>query len=322
MIGATIVAESEITTFIPFVDGTEQLKENLAFALEAADENNSFQFMVAINQNPIPPAYIFPTNYVSAGFYFPFDYGLPQYNAAFLDPFKPFEDNYFLRNFVYALTNVNSDGSLASGVYYDSSQPRPIQIPPTTLFSFPEYNFVTTGNTNLLAPQMSATANQWLYSPYQPSSPGQGNIGISEVGANLFLGGSQYNIFGLQYQSAKRLYSDGVSLHTNTLNSGGGSIPDVPYSEFFYGQVTPPQLQTTGYFFGVPFQDYLPGMAGFNPTNTGPSSPMILTVAQQAVGERVGERANCQQHVGANRLSRAILRQGLSRRCQWELEYQ
>lgn len=273
-------AEAIGSCFVPFVDGTEQLKENLAFALEAADEANSFQFAVAVNEEPQPPFWIFPTNYVSAGFYFPFDYGLPEYNYAFLVPFKPFEDNYFQRNFVYASTNLNSDGSLTSGVYYDSSQPVPIQVSDQPLFSFPEYNYVVSGNTNLLAPQMSATANQWIYSAYEPGSPGQGNIGISEVGTNLSLNSSQYNIFGLQYQTDYRLYSNGVSLLQNTLTPGGSSIPNVSYPEYFYGQVTPPQLQNIGYFFGVPFQDYLPGMAGFSPTNTGPAYPQVLAVGE------------------------------------------
>jgi len=108
------LAESEIQARIPFIDGTEQLKENLAFQLEAADKLGSFSFYVeGANQ-----AASFPQNYAYAGFYFPLDFGSPQYNYAFLHPFKPFEDNYFYRDFVYAFTNLNSDGSLASGAFY------------------------------------------------------------------------------------------------------------------------------------------------------------------------------------------------------------
>lgn len=286
---SSLPADLEIPPLVPFVNGTEQMKENLAFALEAADENNPFAFGIAANQYPEPPDYIFPANYACAGFYFPFDFGEPQYNYAFLDPFKPFEDNYFLRNFVYASTNLNSDGSLESDVYYDSSQSPPIQVylpypyyyP--SLFSFPEYDYVTTGNTNDLQPQMSATADQWMYTGYEPNSPGQGNIGISESGANLYLNNGQYNIFGLEYQSAFQLFnSNGVALYTNTLIAGGSGVPDESSadSQYFYGQATPPQLETVGYFFGVPFQDYLPGLAGFNPTNTGPSEPQVLAVGQ------------------------------------------
>jgi len=267
------LAESEILARVPFVDGTEQLKENLAFQLEAADENGAFSFFVeGANQ-----AVSFPPNYAYAGYYFPLDFGSSQYNFAFLHPFKPFEDNYFNRNFVYAFTNLNSDGSLESGAFYSSG----VQIPNTTLFSFPEYNFVSTGNTNLLAPQLSATNNQWLYSPYQPSSPGQGNIGITETGTNLFLNSGQANVFGLQYQSAIETYSNGT-LHTNTLHSGSGSIPDEPFTEFFYGQVTPPQLETVGYYFAIPNQTYLPGHVGFNPNNF-TNSIMITAVGQESL---------------------------------------
>lgn len=269
-----LLAESEIGARIPFIDGTEQLKENLAFQLEAADKIGAFSFYVdGANQ-----AVSFPQNYAYAGYYFPLDFGIPQYNYAFLHPFKPFEDNYFYRNFVYAFTNLNSDGSLKSGAFYSDG----VQIPNTTLFSFPEYNFVSTGNTNLLAPQLSATTNQWLYTPYQPGSPGQGDIGITESGTNLFLNSGQANVFGLQYQSAIETYSDGISLRTNRLNSGGGSIPDQPYAEFFYGQVTPPQLQTVGYYFSIPNQNYLPGHAGFNPNNF-TNSIMITAVGQESL---------------------------------------
>ena len=288
------VAEDVDLAFIPFLDATEQIKENAVFQLETADKNGAFSFTV---NNPYgnPTDVSFPPNYVYAGFLFPYDYGSPYFNYAFLDPFKPFEDNYFYRNFVYANTNLNTDGSLASGVYYDASSFPPIQIPNLTLFSFPEFDFVSTGNTNDLQPQMSATANQWLYTAYEPASPSQGNIGISKSGTNLFLNGGKSNVFGLTYQSAKRIYGNGT-LHTDTLNSGGGSIPDVGYPEYFYGQVTPPQLQPTGYFFAIPNQDYLPGHAGFNPNN--PTNSMMVTAVAQSL--QVGAWAKEQLVNGAS----------------------
>jgi hypothetical protein len=274
IINNDLLAESEILARVPFIDGTEQLKENLAFQLEAADKLGSFSFYVEeANQ-----AVSFPQNYAYAGYYFPFDLGSPQYDFAFLHPFKPFEDNYFYRNFVYAFTNLNSDGSLASGAFYSGG----VEIPSTTLFSFDEYDYVATGDTNYLAPQLSATNSQWLYSPYTPANPSYGNIGITESGTNLFLNGGQANVFGLQYQSAIQAYSDGTFLHTNTLNSGGGSIPDVPYTEYFYGQVTPPQLSTIGYYFAIPNQNYLPGHVGFDPNNY-TNSIMITAVGQESL---------------------------------------
>jgi hypothetical protein len=267
------LAESEIQARVPFLDGTEQLKENLAFQLEAADKLGAFSFYVdGANQ-----AVSFPQNYAYAGFYFPLDFGSSQYNFAFLHPFKPFEDNYFYRNFVYAFTNLNGDGSLTSSPFYSGG----IVIEPEAPFSFDEYGYVSTGNTNLLAPQLSATNSQWLYSPYEPSSPGQGDIGITEVGTNLYLNSGQANVFGLQYQSAIRTYSDGTFLYTNRLNSSG-SIGDVPYTEFFYGQVTPPQLETVGYYFAIPNENYLPGHVGFDPNNY-TNSIMITAVGQESL---------------------------------------
>jgi hypothetical protein len=267
------LAESEIQARVPFLDGTEQLKENLAFQLEAADKLGSFSFNVdGANQ-----AVSFPQNYAYAGYYFPLDFGSPQYDYALLNPFKPFEDNYFYRNFVYAFTNLNSDGSLTSDPFYSGG----IVIEPEVPFSFDEYGYVSTGNTNLLAPQLSATNSQWLYSPFEPSSPGQGDIGITEVGTNLYLNSGQANVFGLQYQSAIQTYSDGTFLYTNTLYSGD-NIPDSPYTEYFYGQVTPPQLETVGYYFAIPNENYLPGHVGFDPNNY-TNSIMITAVGQESL---------------------------------------
>jgi hypothetical protein len=272
------------TAFIPFVDGSKQLKQNLVFALEAADGNGPFEFMIPVSQYPIPPTYIFPRNYAYASYHFPLDFGSSLYIDSFLDEFKPFEDNYFLRNFVYSPTNMNSDGSLGSGVYYDPSvipfSLPPIQIPSSVPFSFPEYAYVTGGNTNLLTPQLSTTNAQWIYSACQPPDTAQGNIGIDDPLPydTLYLPNGQENIFGLAYQSARRLYKQGVTLHDDLL-AAGGNIPDTNNApEFFYAQVAPPQLQTVGYFFGVPNRDYLPGHAGFDPANTVP--PLIASVGQ------------------------------------------
>jgi len=265
---AVIEAESAVVAQIPFVDGTEPLKENLVFQLESADEKNPFSFSVS----GACASVAFQKKYAWAGFYFSPD-ELP---IACLNPFQPFEDNYFYRNFVYAATNVNSAGALASGASYAGG----VQIPNDTLFSFPEYDYVTTGGTNDLQPQLSATNNQWIYTGYQPASPDQGYVGISEIGTNLFLNGGQANLFGLPYESVNRLYSDGP-LFINTLNSGNGSLPNVGFPEYFYSQVAPPQLQSDGYIFRIPNQDDLPGEQGFSPNNTNlVPAPVILGVSQ------------------------------------------
>ncbi|MGH7981037.1 MAG: hypothetical protein ACREE6_16795, partial [Limisphaerales bacterium] len=68
----------EIPVSVPFVDGTEQLKENLAYELESADEYGSLAFGIISDQSPEPPDYVFPSNYACAGFTFPYDFGEPQ----------------------------------------------------------------------------------------------------------------------------------------------------------------------------------------------------------------------------------------------------
>ena len=259
--------------YIPFVDAREQLKQNLAFWLEAADETGAFQFRLDVNQNPVPPVYLISPDYAYAGYNLQLDFGDPSSTLTFVQEFKPYEDNYFLRNFVYGTNNVNPNGSLESGVYYNAGSVPPILIPPQTASAFPEYTFVSTDNTNLLAPQLSHTNVQWIYTGLP------GNIGVNDDGnGHWTLGNSERNVFGLLYGSAWRLYSDGTTLHRDLLNAGG-SLPRTNFTEFFYGQTQAPILTTAGYFFTIPNQDYLPGHAGFDPNTA--ASPIVITSVGQ-----------------------------------------
>ena len=104
-------------TYVPFMDGSEHLRENLAFWLEAADESGPFQFAINDNTFPQAPTYLFTSGYAYANYHFTLDFGTPFDKIAFIDEFKPFEDNYYLRNFIYSPTNLNPDGSLGTGSF-------------------------------------------------------------------------------------------------------------------------------------------------------------------------------------------------------------
>ena len=105
------VFDNDFWDVVPFLDGTEQLKENLAFQLETADEVGPFGFYVNAGEpflGPSPFKIQSFTNYAFADFHFIAAPNDPTNNAALINEFKPFEDNYFFRNFLYSPNGLNS----------------------------------------------------------------------------------------------------------------------------------------------------------------------------------------------------------------------
>ncbi len=277
---------------LPFLDGTAQLRQNLIFQLESADQLNALQFSVeAIYPDPRPS--IFPVS-GSSDVFFLNNYAWANFHVrnggsvALVNEFKPFEDNYFYRNLIaHSSGDLNSDGSLASGVFYAGGGPMPpppatpyessyyVQIPNEVPYAFPVYAYAASGSTNPPSPLLSTNA-QSIFSTW----PDYGNIGASYNDSwGLTLAGGQSNIFGLPYQSLTEYYSDGVTLYSQTYNAGQ-TLVDVGasngYDCFYYPQVGAPQLHTVGYYFGMDNRDYLPGDPGFTPA-TGTAAPIIAT---------------------------------------------
>ncbi len=277
---------------LPFLDGTTQLRQNLIFQLESADELNALQFSVeAIYPDLRPTVYpfsgtsdvFFLDNYAWANFHM-----RDGDSVALVNELKPFEDNYFYRNFtVQSAGDLSRNGSLASGVHYAGGGPVPpppttpynsgyyVQISNEDPYAFPAYAFAESGATNPASPLLS-TSSQLIFSTW----PRYGNIGASENGSwQLTLANNQQNIFGLPYQSLTEYYSDGTTLHSQ-IYPAGQTIVDIGamsnYTCFYYAQVGAPVLHTVGYYFGVDDRDYLPGDSGFTPT-TGAAGPMIAT---------------------------------------------
>ena len=148
----------------------------------------------------------------------------------------------------------------------------------TNLFAFPEYAYISQGGSNTIPPMLTATNPQWMF-----AGPNLADIGVTaDSFGNLILGGNERNSFGLQYQSVAHVYASNGLLYADTLLPGMPTYDNDPYpnAEYFYPQAAPPQLQTTGYIFGEPFRDYLPGHNQFNPAN---STPPIITAVGNAV---------------------------------------
>jgi hypothetical protein len=287
----------------PFLDGTTQLRQNLVFQLESAEEDNALVFSIDSIGDTRPTVY--PMNGYSDDFFLP-NYAWANFHmrdgntVGLVHELKPFEDNYFYRNMVVDSTgDLNPNGSMLSGIYCTggspSSPPPPynvedsIQIPNHVPFAFPDYAFAESGTTSPPATLLSTNA-QLIFSPW----PSQGFIGASYVTpTNLSLATGQKNLFGLPYQSITEYYSDGTSLFSETVTPGQ-TVLDVAaysnYNSFFYAEVQAPTLHTAGYYFAQTDRDLLPGDVGFAPTTnsglfiTSAGTPLLLGAwAEQSV---------------------------------------
>ena len=193
---------------IPFLDGRTNLQQNLVFLLQAANSTYPFGFY-AINSSG-EWAYNSPPglDYVSSGFsvdtaYQLFNEGLlfNPYYAVFLNEFQPFEDNYCYRNFVVTSTDINSDGSLKTGVSYNPplyGEYEAYSITNQPSFLFDTYSFCENASTN--TPQAILTNWQWTF------FGGYGYIGVTGPGydsSQFTLLNNQSNYYGLPYVSVE-----------------------------------------------------------------------------------------------------------------------
>ena len=297
---------------VPFLDGTTQLQQNLVFQLESADENGPFQFTVSgvgdtrpsvLNVNGFSSV-AFPASYACASFH-----EAVAGNPFWINEFKPFEDNYFYRNFVvYSAADVNADGSPASGVSYAASgDPYNIQIPNTAPHAFPEYAYALLGGTNPIAALLTTNA-QWICSPF----PTAGNIGVSWINyTNLTLAGGQFNSFGLDYQSALEFYSDLGALHSNSVSSGQVVFDPAAYyydTAYFYPKVAAPHLNTVGYYYALTNRNAVPGSPAFAITST--PSPIIAAAGVPVLLGAWAEQEIVNGNGNQRGFSRVVLGQG------------
>ena len=98
-----------------FLDGREQLKQNLTFLLRVANAQQPFNYLLLGSLGPGSyQFYSWPTNYAYAGFYsHDNNDGNPD---VYVNEFQPFNDNYLYLNFVFDPTNLDDTGLLMTGV--------------------------------------------------------------------------------------------------------------------------------------------------------------------------------------------------------------
>ena len=255
----------------PYVDGRIQLKQNLAFLLRAGLPNAQFQYQE--ESSIYNDLYTNPVDYAYSGFN-----QTPSFNAYanVFDPLTPFENNYFFRNFVFSLSDVDSSGRMATGIGDDSEGngefTLTINVPPVYQF---QSSMISGTNASAV---LYTNEDSWLAS--YPLTDNGLDLGIS----SYYDGNSYYamtndvkNIFGLLFLSVKLAWG----------NSGGDDVtlpsPGVVEDNeggYVYPQAAQPQYQTTAYDFwiealnGVSLSTPpLPGNPAFTTTN---ASQMIF----------------------------------------------
>jgi hypothetical protein len=293
----------------PYYDGRIAMKQDVTFLLREPNNNGPFSCDVGPPPWNLEENFIAPSNYVFAGLY---DVSSPvDATTNDFDYFRPFEDNYFYRNFVFQQDDVNTNGYLTNGLlmafgYVD-----------TTLLTFsspPEYQFeLVPGETNI--PSLLATniAQFLVCYPFQLLDLDQTDnvcYDLASYGITYSTDWSSYNTaftmaenvpnyFGLPYQAANIEYTpqDGegnpLQAEPYTLNAGGSLslFAAFYYLPYVYPQAAQPLFQTAGYNFWntSPSQYYettgaptyfgyngspLPGDSNFAPTN---NSDLLVT---------------------------------------------
>jgi len=241
--------------YLPFLDERPQLKDNLRFTLRAASDVGPLKF----NYYPkiYGSIYSSPTNCVYSDFYSDIYDG----NYIAFDALDPIFDNYVFRNFVFAQTNLNADGTLDTGAFYDeavdSDNDSELYLSTSPLYVYNLGGYITA--TNPVAPPSLLAANQanWIMSPHD----------YEEIIAG------QCNYYGLPYLSVEDAFNSNNQLITVAYNPGDS----MPIGHPYY-QVAQPLFQNSGYYFARPDTDPMPEQSGFSQTNT---TPLMI----QAVGQ-------------------------------------
>jgi hypothetical protein len=262
-----------------FYNGQAQMKQNLIFQLRAASVDAAFYYTLHLSGWVFGRHYC-PSNYVYAGLY-PFLSGNGYYDNNYIDidPCLPFEENCTFRNFVFNMANVDKNGSLTTGVGWDTD------FALVTLSASPSYQYSLGGSDfpNLLA----TNASRWLY--YDQLENNRNLLAATGINVDLdqktiSMPANVRNWFGLPYITAMLVYDyyddneNDLGLATNVLNAGAAlTLPgdniytlESDYFQNIYPETDQPKFQTVNYCFYNATTDLLPGAALFSPKKDSP----------------------------------------------------
>jgi hypothetical protein len=262
---------------VPFLDGSAVLEDNLKFMLRAQRAGEPFRFMCHVEGQQE----ICHPDYAEAGLYY----------APDLNEFNPFEQNHFLRNWGYAPGDFycEPDGCFfGTGVYPDGVgygfDPRGRR---QLYYLFPEYEFVSSANADLLNSLLGGEPAQFIYlqrsAPAYFEQPGYdlSNAGITRTadGLGTQLAAGFRNVFDLTYRAARLVRTDSGTVED--LQAGGTVVNNraaVPRE--YFQEVEEPMLVTVGDYFGT-IEDWQPGDSGFKVN--GPSPLLVTALSSNAV---------------------------------------
>jgi hypothetical protein len=264
-----------------YFDGRVQLKQNLTFLLRVATASTPFTYTPVNLTQPVT----MPTNYVYASYnrysvsnYLGYD-GYTYISVA-LDPLAPFNDNYSFCDYVFNVTNLNSEGMFSDNNFTFPPPAAGITNIPALL-----------GNSTWLTPSDpdAYTRN----ADYPPANDSEIGIAFTLVSGSYYSDAYGYftmtnevdNLYGLKYQSI-----EAASAGTNVLLSpGAGEIFENYYNNvYFYPAAAQPVFQMTGYDFwpmtinGYSATNLIPGSPNFSVTNK--SSLLITGVGAPGFG--------------------------------------
>jgi hypothetical protein len=320
--------ETEGILAAPFLDGRQHIQQNVEFQLRAAEGSawdpdpdlgftNQVPFavgqLICFGGDPWSFGESAATNYVSAGFHYFYPASWGGWGLVF-DPLRPFEQNYFYANFLWA-------GPPWGPVTWGDSEhcdpnppwdlaPRNIPYPgnlqqyevdlPWSRFSASV--FAAAGLTNPPSAVVTPSAAQWIYMT-DPADYGDALWTFAAASRNdpHTVYADFPNLYGLRLLSVKAApqFSIWTGPQPQYVTAyPGQTFANTNFAYFF--NVERPALLTVGYYFArtraVPAQlgttnlDARPGEPGFSPTNTTPliiapvGVPLFLTAwTKQAI---------------------------------------
>ena len=260
---------------VPFLDGRRQIQQNIEFLLRAAKGYDAWYgsavpfnllYWRTVGGSDRHYECLQDPNYVFAGFHFPED------GQDLRDPFQPFEQNYFLNNFVYSPTNLNPSGWFNTGGSIGSDISYPFDFyaadHPTSLFS--AHSYASGCSTGSIPAVLSYDASQWIL-----LTGDQSGLLIDNYLTNTVPTGFR-NVYGLPLASVKWLR--GIQPLDPVDALPGDSFPASSPATFF--EMERPQLSTVGYYFARCGLDPQPGEPAFQPNLD--STPLVIPFGQHA----------------------------------------
>jgi hypothetical protein len=241
----------------PFLDGRQQMLDNLDFALRAAPVSQPFDFYFPENLYVSAGSCygIFP-NYTTAGFSWAYANNDEVLNRQdILDPFLPFENDSVLRAFCFGTNRFDAYGN-PTDVGYDGY----FSLLPTMNtwdYYFDALAYVQSGNTNVPARQLDPDTTQYIF--YGPANddndvPDLGMTWDQSI-PGWRISSDPRNVYGLRILSIICVKATQTPQPlTYYTASPNGIIPEMgttnnPGSGWLYVETENPVFQKTGFHF-------------------------------------------------------------------------